>query len=1153
MTVVSQLEVLIGGDVGDLQGSLRGADQQIDGFVGRVSKKMKSVGQSLTVGVTLPLVGIGTAAAKMAIDWESQFAGVRKTVSGTEEELAGLEQGLRDRATASDSPVAGLANSHAELAGIAEIAGQLGVETDDILGFTETIAQLGMATNLSGEEAALALAQFANITGMDMGDIDRLGSTIVDLGNNMATTEADIVAFATRLAGAGKQAGMSETDIVALAGAMASVGLNPEAAGTAMTQVVSAMTEAASGMDQGKLDLFASIAGMPIEDFQQLWEEDAVYAISDFVAGLDQLEPAAQIAALDELGLSGIRVTDMLRRLGGNTDLLTDALGRADNAWEDNTALTDEAQQRFATTSAQLNLLFNNLREVGIAVGAVFLPVINDVLDKVVPLLQNISNLNPDVLLMGVAFFGAAAAAGPLVAALGLLLSPIGLIAGGLAVAAIGVPLFVDALRDASPVIDDLLSNIEAGVGTMRDKINEALFGGGGGGGTMASPGATDHQFALLTAQIETSFQNAMSALDFSTALQPARDALNTALGNLFGGGGGGAATMASPGGSGGGIADSLAASISDSFSGVAIDTTSINTWATDNLNTILETVATVAGMVLGGPIGMTIGAGKLIASAIENDFLGIGTFLTESGISAAVEQGLKDVKIDIESEISNIFGGEGGGVDVSAMTDIGSSIKEGWDTYVQPIVDAVSDVVTQDIGPGLTDLGSGLGEFITNLGAADFSGLSTGLGSLSSLASIIIRIGGALAGGLLSGIGDSLPEIGTGIASFISAVSAAGNGDWGSALTLAGDGLKSIGSGLLQIPAGIADTAIGEIEKLTGVELPSVDEGIGAWVGAFETAAQTISIVMDNIKRGIDKVLLDIGISLTQAALDMANNPLIQLTPQAGMINQMVAPAEAGLAAAKGRQINIGIADSLEEDLVAANQGADIDLAGILFPEDTSGVAAEMSERGKIVIGEMMTKLQEEQDWENLGLMIPMAEALDIDTTGLTEMINLKLDEAILLGDEEAFNALIPTAVELDIPLDMLQIQMDESILDAAAAQDYEAEAKVLLSIDVEISNQGAINSAVNSAMKTAGASVTGGGSAQVHHTGGTFYHPSGEGLAFLKSGETIRTEAQEQALRRNRGGGARGGGDTFVVNSYGQSAYGLVTEVERAQRDLG
>lgn len=326
------------------------------------TKALKAVGTvAATAGTAI--AAMGAYATKTSIDFESAFAGVRKTVDATEAEFAMLEKGIRDMSKK-------MPQSASAIAEVAEAAGQLGIKTENILGFTETMVMLGDATNMSSDQAATALARLANITGMSQTDFDRLGSTIVELGNNLATTEGEIVEMGLRLAGTASQVGLTENEILALAGAMSSVGINAEAGGSSMSRVMQKMnTEVLSG---GKnLSKFAEIAGMSAEEFSKAWKDKPTEVITAFINGLDDVNASGGdvTTMLKELGINSTQEIDTLLRLSGASDVLTDALGMSAEAWEENVALAEEAEQRYQTTESMIQILKNNIDDLVISVG----------------------------------------------------------------------------------------------------------------------------------------------------------------------------------------------------------------------------------------------------------------------------------------------------------------------------------------------------------------------------------------------------------------------------------------------------------------------------------------------------------------------------------------------------------------------------------------------------------------------------------------------------------------------------------------------------------------------------------------------------------------------------------------------------------------
>ncbi|MDT2844656.1 phage tail tape measure protein [Vagococcus lutrae] len=442
----------------------------------KTGEKMSKIGSSLTKAFTVPLtLGVGFA-VKAAADYEDAFAGVRKTVEGTEKQFKRLSDEFRS--ISKEIPV-----SASELANLGEVAGQLGIETDNIDEFVRVIADLGVATNLAGEEGASQLAKFANVMNMSQKDFDRLGSALVDLGNHYATTEADIMAMASRLAGAGAQIGLSEADVLGLSTALSSVGIEAEMGGSAFSKIMINMQVASkvglnqmkelsekTGLTRRELELmksndgkafkelasslnmttnemtnimkasknlegFASIAGMTGEQFKQAFEKDAVGAIGAFIGGLGDAEDkgSSAIELLDEMGIREVRLRDSLLRAANATDMFSGAVKTSNEAWGDNTALTNEAEEKYKTFNSQLQIFKNKLQDIAIEFGGPFMEALNSAMDASKPLLDTFKNLAKSFTDLPkktqqnvVKFTGLAIAAGPLLKIFGGLTSGFG-------------------------------------------------------------------------------------------------------------------------------------------------------------------------------------------------------------------------------------------------------------------------------------------------------------------------------------------------------------------------------------------------------------------------------------------------------------------------------------------------------------------------------------------------------------------------------------------------------------------------------------------------------------------------------------------------------------------------------------------------------
>lgn len=333
---------------------------------------------SATAGKVGLAFAAGTAfVVKAAMDWEQAWTGVLKTVDGTPAQLAAIEDGLRGLAKETGF-------SAVEVAQVAENAGQLGVATENIVSFTDTMLALGVSTNLTADEAATSIAQMANVMGTAGGDVDNLASTLVALGNDGASTEAQIIQMAQRIAGAAKTVGMSEADVLAFANTVASLGIDVEAGGTAVSTVISRMAMATQTGGK-QLDAFARTAGMSSAQFAKAFKDEPTAAIQTFIEGLGrvQAEGGNVYGILKEIGLSDVRVSQALIGMASAGDLLSDSLKTGSEAWSENTALMDEAGKFYNTTAQQAKQSWAQIKDAAIDAGTTILPVVREILDVV--------------------------------------------------------------------------------------------------------------------------------------------------------------------------------------------------------------------------------------------------------------------------------------------------------------------------------------------------------------------------------------------------------------------------------------------------------------------------------------------------------------------------------------------------------------------------------------------------------------------------------------------------------------------------------------------------------------------------------------------------------------------------------------------------
>lgn len=425
MADAAELVVRIRGDASDLEATISGVSQQLEelertqsntngvkgvrestsAYQGLASqlkdtgKGIKEVGESIDT-ITKPiqyastaLAAGGVASAKFAIDFEDSFAGVKKTVDATPEQLAKIKQGIIDLSTTGIDGRGAIPQTATELNELAAAGGQLGISQENIVDFTEVMAQMGSATNLVGEEGAATLARFMNVMGTSQGEIRNIGSAIVDLGNNSATTESEIAEMALRMGKYGSSVRMSAADVLGYSAALSSLGIEAQMGGSAIGRTWLSIEKAVANGGEG-LKAFAKYSGKSAEEFKEQWNTDSSGAFNGLLKGLQSAENLT--VALDDLGINNTQDIQAMMALVNGYDLVTESVNRSNTAYQENTALQEEFNAKNETTASQMKIAKQNIIEAARSIGETMLPSIQDASTTVADFAKGLSQMSDE-------------------------------------------------------------------------------------------------------------------------------------------------------------------------------------------------------------------------------------------------------------------------------------------------------------------------------------------------------------------------------------------------------------------------------------------------------------------------------------------------------------------------------------------------------------------------------------------------------------------------------------------------------------------------------------------------------------------------------------------------------------------------------------
>lgn len=336
-------------------------------------------GMAAMAGVMFSIKNLIEGNAKLS----DSFADVRKTTGLTAEEVKELSGSFKQIDTRSP---------RSELLNLARIAGKLGVEgKENIFGFVKAADQINVALSedLGGnaEEAIRQLGKLVDVFkikdefGLETGLL-KVGSAINALGAASTANEAFIVGFTQKIGGSGKAAGFNIPDILGLASTMDILGATSEISTTAIQKMLVSM-----GKD---IPHFAGIAGMELEDFSKILEDDVNEAFLKVLEGAKSNKKglAGMVGTLESLGIESARAAAVASLLTQNTETLREQQKLANEEFKKGTSLTEEFTIKNNTLAARLDKLKKKFRSVFYSSG--IMDLINKLTDAMFWLVENL-------------------------------------------------------------------------------------------------------------------------------------------------------------------------------------------------------------------------------------------------------------------------------------------------------------------------------------------------------------------------------------------------------------------------------------------------------------------------------------------------------------------------------------------------------------------------------------------------------------------------------------------------------------------------------------------------------------------------------------------------------------------------------------------
>ena len=316
-----------------------------------------------------------------AVQFESVMADVKKVVNfDTPDQFGQISKDVLLMSTRIPMAADGIG-------AIVAAAGQAGIAREELLRFAEDAAKMGVAFDLSGQQAGAAMTGLRSIFGLTQDEVVKLGDAINHLSNNMDAKASDLLNIANRAGSTAKLFGLSGAQLNALGATFLALKTPPEVAATGINALL--MKLATADKQNEKFQQGLQDIGLSAEVMKKMIQRDAQGALTTF---LRQVKKAPDLmGTLSDL--FGMEYADDIAKLVGSMETYEKAVGLVGDQTAYAGSMQKEYEARSATTANNLQLLKNQMSRLGITVGNALLPALNNLVGALMGPIDSLANL----------------------------------------------------------------------------------------------------------------------------------------------------------------------------------------------------------------------------------------------------------------------------------------------------------------------------------------------------------------------------------------------------------------------------------------------------------------------------------------------------------------------------------------------------------------------------------------------------------------------------------------------------------------------------------------------------------------------------------------------------------------------------------------